>query len=1226
MGFSWRLSTWLSCLTVLHTQARAQSIPPPALDLKGLGQVVVGGSFDSIQLYSYAGQSQGLQSNGSRHSVFRQSTSGIYEVIATTDAHIEDMCTFVLKNGTVAGMAIGGNFTSITPYGGTSISAPSVAYIDARTGKISPHAGIQGPVTSLLCDMDTETIYVGGAFDASYSSNAIAWLATGSWSNLAFRGFDGPVTSLTKGPNGTIVFGGSFSGLKNMTATDTTSTQTMPQILNLDAATITSVANTTSGAGIVCPSNNSANAWLLQDNTPGSWTATLRYGFEPSKLRLYNTNIDGRGTKTFRLTALPNTGIMNLTYTDPITGRLSACDATCPLVQNASVPYQDFYFVNRVGMNSFRLDVSAWYGKGGALAGVELYQNDTFVYAIASTNRPSCLAASNTLSNVTATGPWTETPSGQSYANYLSAVVNPSTAGTDQVVFYPDIGGSGNYTIVMFTPGCMNDGTCANRGMINITGTLTANGGTFTTQIAQTNYFEKYDNIYQGKIDGTSSSFRPSVTIRALGQQPNQVVVASRVRFAGNPSTGGLNGLYQFDPNLAVADTDFSKSAINNAGTRLKPGAQMLAFSYHDGVIYTGGRFSDDTLNNIMLFADNKAQSLPNSGLNAPVANLYANNDMLYVGGEFSGTQTGNIAGLNNVAGYSYGNKSWVALGAGLNGPVYKVTPLPLNITGASQIMIAFSGAFTQIRASSYGPAHSVDGLAIWVPSSNNWYQNVPGQKANLAGMLSANATWPNGTWYGGGTLTYLGQGISGAARLAPAGSNSINLEQMPVEISASPSSSSGGVSKRALLPGQNVTGVVTGAFERNNGRNVTILGGRFSAQTSAGGTAQNLVLIDGGHNNNVTGLPPGLDNDGTFLTLAVQNDLLLAGGRITGQVNGNSVRGIVIYDFGTTSFRSPQPAALQGSNVIANSIVQRQGTSHMYVGGSFDTTAQGLACPSVCMYDTSAATWNTVGSGLSGTVTFLYFVDDKNLLAAGDLQVAGNAASLAQYNIDRQSWSTYGGTNLPGPVTAFVSMKGSNTFWAAGTASNGSTYLTQVQQRNNQLTLAPLTNGLEADSVIQSLDVLNLQNGQSHGNSRYLDGNQDLLVTGRLNLTGYGAASAALYNGTTFTPFLLSTSLGGSAGSINSVFYSQSNPALAGSPFRHSNGIAILVAFCAALGTIFLIILLGMLINRIQRRRAGYIPVPSVPYQDKNMNINRIPPQSLFGTVGNKHGGPPVI
>ena len=75
-----------------------------------------------------------------------------------------------------------------------------------------------------------------------------------------------------------------------------------------------------------------------------------------------------------------------------------------------------------------------------------------------------------------------------------------------------------------------------------------------------------------------------------------------------------------------------------------------------------------------------------------------------------------------------------------------------------------------------------------------------------------------------------------------------------------------------------------------------------------------------------------------------------------------------------------------------------------------------------------------------------------------------------------------------------------------------------------------------------------------------------------------------------------------------------------------HSRGIAVLVALCAALGTIFLIILIGIILNRIQRRRAGYKSVPSVAYADKHSNIHRVPPESLFGNLGAKSPTAPTV
>lgn len=1120
---------WLSILALVdraHTQ-----IPSPNLALGGLGQVAVGGSFDAISLYTYEGQMEGLQGNGTQ-SILQRLPNGMFDVLAATDANIEDMCTFTLQDGTFLGVVVGGNFTSI---GG--IGAQSVAFIDGETGEITPHPGIQGAVNALLCDNETETVYVGGAFDAVDSSNAIAWLSSGSWSNLPFAGFDAPVTSITRAPNGHIVFGGAFTGLKNMTAG--LNREEQGQLINLDSATISSVANTTTGANIVCPSNDStATPWTLKHNTPGSWTASLRYGFEPSRIRLWN-NLEGPGVKTWRFTALPNTGIMNFTFTDPVTGDDVFCDATCPLAQNSSLPYQDFYFVNRIGMNSFRLDVSAWYGQGGALKGVELFQNDTFVYAIEALTPKSCLDATGTLPQVTTTGPWYETPSRNSVADYLTVVVGPTTLDTTSIVFEPNIREKGNYTVMIYTPGCIQDSSCSARGSVNVTGTLTSTGGqSFSTQLSQTNDYEKYEQVYQGPIDPASGNFRPAVTILPSKELPAQLIVASRVRFSGNPSTGGLNGLFDFDPNVAVVDLDFSQSAINNAGTMLQPNAQISALAMHEDTIYAAGSFADDSFTNIMSFANNKAQSLPNGGLNAAVTDIYSSDDFLYVGGNFTGTTKNGPSGLQNVASYSYADDRWVALGAGLDGPVMDIVPFQLNITSDQvETVIGVSGVFQTILATSDDPQWPVDGFAVWVPSRSNWLQNLGSERQLLGGSLCSYTTLPNNTWLGAGTLVSLGQAISGIAGLAPAG-DSVEIRQLPIDIESSTPPSTSSLSKRGFLHSQNISGIVTGTYDTSGDRNITILGGHFAARTNSS-TVQNLLFLDG-DNGEVTGLPTGIDDNSTFVALATQNDILFAGGMVTGRIGSDPVRGLLLYDLANSTFRTPQPAALNGEDVIVNAFATQPGTSNVYVGGSFDSTAQGLACAAVCIYDTSTNLWIAAGGGVTGSVTALHFIGDDRLVAAGNLSVSGNQTSLAQYDTELQSWSVYETAQLPGPVTAFAPTSEDDEFWVAGTSTgNNSAYLVKVVAGN----LMPVMDLFDGGTDILGMQLMALS--RSHRSSRYFDNNVDLLVMGQLNITGFGRASAALFNGTTLTPFLLTVDSTGESGSIRTLFSQYRNTAI---------------------------------------------------------------------------------
>lgn len=353
------------------TFARA---PTPNVDLSQLGRVGLAGSFDSISLYKYAGQDEdGLNNNGSQSILGRYPNGGFADV-ATADSAIADMCTFERPDGSVIGIIAVGNFTSV---GGQQASA--AVMIDPSTGAVTALPGISGDISTLFCDSKNGVVYFGGLFSGGNSTNAIAW--TGMWTNLPFAGFNGPVSSITELPNGHVVFGGSFTGIGNGTVASLTTRDA--QVVNVGSANITSFPNTATHPGYDDPRNiicretgDGSKGWLLEDNTPGFWRADFGFTFTPTKLRLYNTQFQDYGTQTWRYTFYPTSGIANFTfYTND---GLQSCQSECPLPKGNS-SYQDFFFVNPIPMDGFRIDASAWYGSGAGLAGIELFQNGTFV-------------------------------------------------------------------------------------------------------------------------------------------------------------------------------------------------------------------------------------------------------------------------------------------------------------------------------------------------------------------------------------------------------------------------------------------------------------------------------------------------------------------------------------------------------------------------------------------------------------------------------------------------------------------------------------------------------------------------------------------------------------------------------------------------------------------------------------------------------------------------------
>lgn len=1110
------------------------SEPAANLDLSSLGRVGLAGNFDAISVYQYKGENEdALNTNGSQ-SVLVQLPDGDFTTYATADAGIQAMCAFYQKDGTLAGIVVGGNFTS---FGG--VESAGVAMIDPNSTTVTPLPGLAGQVSALLCDADTNTVYVGGSFRGANSTNAIAWVGGMGWSNLPFEGFNGPVNSITKSSSGNIIFGGAFTGLGNSSSSTTTSPNS--QIINISGANITATSTTTTAGfddptNIVCKENGTdgaGNTWLLADNEAGAWQAKFGFGFEPTKLRLWNTHQDGRGTQTWRFTALPINGIMNFTYIDPATGNNLSCSSECPLSSNTSIEYQDFMFVNVIGMNEFRIDISAWYGSGGGLDGIELFEDNIFSYAINNFNEPTC-AGLTTKSNATATGPWSVNPSLDSSSQYLTASLSGDDSTSVSVTFQPDVRQSGNYSINLYTPGCLQDDTCDTRGSVTITGIMDSDATeSFEVEIWETNDYDKYDQIFFGYVEASSDNFRPSITLTANSTSGTaKTIVAQRVGLTLTAPAGGLNSLFEYDPSQVTIDTSaFTNSSIDMAGKDLPDGVAVTSMATLGDITYVGGNFSATGFSNIMQVNSTAAGPLAGQGLNAMVLTMLISNTTLYVGGNFTGTADGNIAGLQNVASYDTSRDAWIAMGAGVNGQVLNIVPISLNITSDTpETVITISGNFDQIIATGSGQNIPVSGFAVWVPSQNDWLQNLNASTVVLTGQLTAAVDIPSSGSFVAGALSSQELGANGVVSLE----SSSRLSALPINIQPS-SSPSGSLSKRASSS-QNSSGVVTGSMYKNGDLNVTILGGRFTATGTNGSTINNLLFFNGSNSDAVTGLPSGIDSDSTFMAVAAQNNTLYAGGVLSGTVNGNSINGLVSYDLVNNVFDT-QPPALQGDDVAVYAVTINQKSGDVYVGGSFDS-AGSLSCPGVCLFTASSSQWNRPGSGLSGTANTLVWASTSSLIAGGSLTLGGSNVSLATYSTSSQTWAAYdGASSIPGPVTALTPADNDvSSIWVAGTATNGSAFLMKYDGK----TWNSVGDVFGSSTVIQGIQVLSLT--ESHDSTDLVSSSQILMVMGQLELPGFGNASAALFNGTTFQPYILTNTATGESGSLSQIFTEKQN------------------------------------------------------------------------------------
>jgi len=1216
-----KLAALLSAIVPQALAISFNSVSPPNVDLSGLGRVAIAGDFDSISLYTYEGQNENVFSTNGSQSLLTRYPNGAFANLASSDAYIETMCPFVMKDGTLAGIIVGGNFTSL---GG--VQAQGVALLNPNTSQITPLPGLSGQVSSVYCDSNSSTVYFGGAFTGGNSSNAIAW--TTGWTNMPFAGFNGPVTAITKAPNGNIVFAGDFDGLGNASTPKIQNAQ----VVNVGSANITAVG-TSSESGFDEPSNiicktgaqdGSGNTWLLADNTAGSWDAKFGFGFNPTMMRLYNTNQDGRGTKTFRFVALPLNGIMNLTYVDT-NGQTQSCSAECPLPQS-NTTYQDFSFVNSIGMNEFRLDILSWYGSGAGLSGIEMFQNDIYSFAVPQFNEPQCDDVS-TGANATSTGPWTVTPSGSSTSDYLTAYLDSSSSiSSTSVTFSPDIKQSGNYSITLYTPGCIQDNTCSTRGMVNVTGTMTSERAAISTLLYQTNDYDKYDQIYYGYVDVGSGSFRPQVTLTPASNEAIPVtVVAQRVRFELLESNGGLNGIFEYNPNEVTVSTDYSDSAIDTAGMALDGGAMVNTLAVYGQNLYVGGNFTasidaTNNINNIFSVGTGNATSLPNEGLNNAVETIYQNGSLLYVGGNFTSTGDSSVQGLNGVALFNINSNAWSALGAGVNGTVSYIVPLPLNVTANTQEeVIAVTGNFAQVNAFGQNASYSAEGIAVWVPSQGNWLHNLNGVSISLNGQLVTTTNVPGGNPLFAGSVSSQTMGLTDAVGLT--GTGQTTLQSLGVNINSTDSPVSiPSLRKRATSSSsQNISGVVTGLFYASGGLNVTILGGHFSATASNGTVIENLMVLNNTGSQTITGAPSTIDSNSTFLAMDVSGSTMFAGGSVTGTADGNNINGVLVYDLKTGTVTPSQPPPLAGPSVLVNSIAAQPSSSNVYVGGSF-SNAGSLNCPSLCMYSLTSSQWMTPGSGLGGTVSAMTWASNTELIIAGNLTAGGNATMMVTYDTRTSTFSSFSGANgLPGPIFALTAVNSKyNQFFVAGTSTQNNTAYLQKYDGTNWTSVS----GLGTGSSIRGIQIMSASS--NHDPSPLVDSDQVLLITGALNIPNFGNASAAIFNGTTFQPFLLSNTAANGQGSVSRIFVE--NPSNFLTPTAHylDRGFVVLIGLAIALALIFLLVVAGILMERYRRRREGYVPMQSMR-AGQHDNLGRIPPERLFGSLQEKDYAPKI-
>jgi hypothetical protein len=194
--------------------------------------------------------------------------------------------------------------------------------------------------------------------------------------------------------------------------------------------------------------------------------------------------------------------------------------------------------------------------------------------------------------------------------------------------------------------------------------------------------------------------------------------------------------------------------------------------------------------------------------------------------------------------------------------------------------------------------------------------------------------------------------------------------------------------------------------------------------------------------------------------------------------------------------------------------------------------------------------------------------------------------------------------SSLPGPSSSVLYDSTNRKGFIAGRNASNS-YISQWDG-GQHFTL--LTADLDNSSFVSQMFMV-----PSSQKSDILSSGGLVMAVGQLGITGFGNASAALFDGSRFYPYLTSTTVNGSTGSIRNMFFGSCCPDI-GEKHYLPVPMVILISIGIALGLVFFIVLGALLIMYLKRRNENSISPKGAPEAYVGKPPRR--PQSLLAVL----------
>lgn len=997
-----------------------------------------------------------------------------------------------------------------------------------------------GTVSALYYDEDDGLLYIGGdvAFNGTYGALVYDY-ADSSFHTLAFGGFNkgSKINAIDKYYE-SIIFGGAFDSIgeeqflnisssdnddsnthRNRTSvSNSTSVRDVSQMIPIDSSQVISSGGE-NAQQIICPSLLNPSPWTLPAGDLGYWQASLRTLSIPSKLRLYNSHDENQGVSLFRVVTSPANGIMNMTYIDPETLELKHCDEFCPLLKPSELSsdladaglsnyetffhdnrtvlsltdyYQDFAFVDLIGVESYQIQVLKVIGNNAALDGAELFRSGITVFAPDSLNAQSCATLDTYELNVHSETIGSTQWQNSNIGSYLTTTIPASQTPNNQIGlrYNIDIPVSGQYDVLLYTVGCAADNSCSQRGIMKAT--LYQGDGTQLSSglIYQTNEQQKYDVLFSGDIEysATDSAYIELTFDSSLNMDQETILTAGSAQFNylqldvtqyfkildndTDSSILELNNLFEyslsnFSLDGALVDHPIGQTDLNMLTSYFKSSSSINGISINDTAIVLSGSFQSGSSDNVIGYHI--------SGYG---------NDSLVLGDEF--TIGSNI---NTVEG-SFGLPDELIL--------YGSTSLTNGDNDNLLLFQATNSSVQSLSAETRGSISSVQGF-FYNDTEYLLIQDDDAENKSILFNLDQKAPFVSSP--------ILNMSLSAAMKMNQNDSDSSFVMGNMVKFDTI-ANNIVNYQNGQLTPVKNsITNLGSAAYVNDS---MTVVAGSQVYSLQKGGTQ--LLISDFQMKDN------GFVNQVMYF-----DDTLYLALNGTGSYNSNNVQGIATYHMNNLTLNQLN-TSIDG---LINFMVIDPEFGSAIIGGNFSIPGK---CTSLCTVDASddqLFVSRTLASDLSGEVNWLNYFREYQVLIGGALKVGDQSGYLAVYNTTSGIVEISGlSDSLPGPVKQFL--------FANETSDDkslddqiivlGDNYIGYL----NGSSWTSLADGLDlTGSQLTGISLVDTESSPS-GEKAAIVAGKALMLSGDFNLASGGEqVSNAIFDGQTWSPFAVTSNSG---------------------------------------------------------------------------------------------------